>query len=128
MYTDFKIVEFEDLLDQYKYFIDNINNAYSCLDDLIISLRKILDDYYKFKNLEEDFVCELELILSYFENYSQILFPVVDELEQFSLPDKKKEEIELGWSNVHIFYPKDYIDEDIYVPKDYQINWDYIRK
>jgi len=125
MCMDFKDIEFDDLLIQYKYFIENIYNACSCLDDLIISLRKILNDYYKLKNLEEGFASELELILAYFETYYQMLFPIFEELNLFSLSDKrKKEEIKSDWSNVCLFYPKYYVDEDIYVPKDARIDWD----
>ena len=63
---DFKNVEFEDLLVQYKSFIESIYDTYSHLDDLIMLLRKILNNYYKLKIFEEDLACELELILSYF--------------------------------------------------------------
>lgn len=128
MRTDFKDFEFENLLIQYKYFIDNIYNTYSCLDSLIVSLRNFLNDYYKLKDFDDESTSELELILSYFENYYQILFPIVDELEQFSMFDKENKEIKLDSSNVYSFYPKYYVDEDIYVPKDYQIDWDYIRQ
>lgn len=129
MCMNLKNAEFEYLLIQYKSFIENIYDAYSHLDDSIILLKKFLNNYYKLKNFKEDFACELELILSYFENYYQILFPIINELEQFSLSDKrKKEEIKLNSSNVYLFYPKYCVDEDIYVPKDYQIDWNCISK
>ena len=129
MSADFSNIEFEDLLVQYKFFIENIYNACSCLEELIFLLKNFLGDYYKFRNIEEDFASELELILAYFENYYQVLFPMVEELNQFSLSDRrKKEEIKLGWSNVCLFYPKYYVEEDIYVPSDYRIDWDDIKK
>lgn len=126
---NFKTAEFKDLLIQYKSFIENIYDAYSYLDYSIMLLKNFLNNHYKLKDIDEDFACELELILSYFEKYYQILFPIINELEQFSLSDKRKrEELKLNCSNVHLFHPKYYLDEDIYVPRDYQIDWDYINK
>ncbi|MBR2430597.1 hypothetical protein IKB17_03930 [bacterium] len=123
MCADFSNIEFEDLLVQYKFFIENIYNACSCLEELIFLLKIFLSDYYNFRNFEEDFASELELILAYFENYYQVLFSIVEELNQFSLSDRrKKEDIKWGWSNVCLFYPKYYIEGDIYVSSDYQID------
>ena len=125
----FSNIEFEDMLIQYKYFIENIYNAYSCLNDLITLLNKFLKDYYKLKKFDEEFASELELKLTYFENYYQILDPIIDELDKFSLTDnRKKENTKISRANICIFYPKYYVEKDIYVPSDYRVDWDNIKK
>ena len=126
---DSKNTDFEDLLVQYRNFIENIYDAHYYLDNLIVLLNKFLRDYYKLKNFDEDFMSELELKLTYFENYYQTLDCIVDELDKFSLSDNRKnDEKKLGWSNVCLFYPKNYVEKDIYVPEDLRIDWDDIMK
>ena len=88
-----------------------------------------MENYCRLKNVEEDFVSELVLKLAYFESYYQILDSIVDELDKYSLTDSRKKEEEYNFdnSNVCLFYPKYYYEQDIYVPKGYKINWDDLR-
>ena len=54
---------------------------------------------------------------------------IVDELDKFSLSDNRKNvEKKLVWSNVRLFYPKYYVEKDVYVPEDLRIDWGDIIK
>lgn len=80
------MVDYNDLQNDYKYFIEYVSYTSSLNEYLILNIHQFLSEYYKLENYDETFADNLELILANIESYYILSNYATEYIKEINLP------------------------------------------
>lgn len=82
-------MEFDEIQEEYKLFLEHLSFAHSYLYELVPIINTFLLNYCKIKKYDEDFAYNLEIILIYLENFLVDLDEILENIDNTNLLDMK---------------------------------------
>lgn len=114
---------FENILLEYKEFLEYISLANSLSEELVENGNIFLKEYCKSLHYNENFAEEFEINLLYLENFYQRINDMFELIDNVNLSQLKMPEINnILYFDNYIKIPDNY-DEDIFVDLNFPIVW-----